>query len=263
MAVWKSSPNGKSEPVSRQNNSLLGNLNGSELTFVSCQVQSKGGGCPQQRSITKCASFEPNWNCWTILFLCDKIMYLSASSAHAHASAVICYGSCTVDLIQERTHTLWPWEDRWSRKEWTVLPQLARVLTLSWPHSVSLLLFLSASPRDDISFCAGSFFRGVSLRIAVFTWCHAVSLFCPSPVCAMAVRNCLECQQAQFKQGKEGTAHTYTALPANALGTSKSASAQASHPSFPPPPQHISFMVCFNCLNENVRLNSFTFWTYR
>lgn len=43
MAVWKSSPNGKSEPVSRQNNSLLGNLNGSELTFVSCQVESKRG----------------------------------------------------------------------------------------------------------------------------------------------------------------------------------------------------------------------------
>lgn len=43
MVVWKSSPNGKSEPISRRNNSLLRNLNGSELTFVSCQVQHSGG----------------------------------------------------------------------------------------------------------------------------------------------------------------------------------------------------------------------------
>uniref|UniRef100_H3DK38 LPS responsive beige-like anchor protein n=1 Tax=Tetraodon nigroviridis TaxID=99883 RepID=H3DK38_TETNG len=50
---------------------------------------------------------------------------------------------------------------------------------------------------------------------------------CLRLVGAMAVRNCLECQQAQFKQGKEATAHTYTALPANALGISKSASAQS------------------------------------
>uniref|UniRef100_A0A674MXB1 LPS responsive beige-like anchor protein n=1 Tax=Takifugu rubripes TaxID=31033 RepID=A0A674MXB1_TAKRU len=38
---------------------------------------------------------------------------------------------------------------------------------------------------------------------------------CLRLVCAMAVRNCLECQQAQFKQGKDGTAHTCTALPGN------------------------------------------------
>ncbi|XP_029706920.1 lipopolysaccharide-responsive and beige-like anchor protein isoform X2 [Takifugu rubripes] len=50
---------------------------------------------------------------------------------------------------------------------------------------------------------------------------------CLRLVCAMAVRNCLECQQAQFKQGKDGTAHTCTALPGNVLGTSKSASAQS------------------------------------
>ncbi|CAF93903.1 unnamed protein product, partial [Tetraodon nigroviridis] len=50
---------------------------------------------------------------------------------------------------------------------------------------------------------------------------------CLRLVGAMAVRNCLECQQAQFKQGKEATAHTYTALPANALGISKSAPVDA------------------------------------
>lgn len=44
MVVWKSTPNGKSEPVSRRNNAFLGKLNGSELTFVSCQVWSSGGG---------------------------------------------------------------------------------------------------------------------------------------------------------------------------------------------------------------------------
>lgn len=43
MVVWKSGPNGKSEPISRQNNSLLRNLNASELTFVSCHALSSGG----------------------------------------------------------------------------------------------------------------------------------------------------------------------------------------------------------------------------
>lgn len=38
----------------------------------------------------------------------------------------------------------------------------------------------------------------------------------------MAVRNCLECQQAQFKSGAEGS------TPGTVLGTSKSAAAQAS-----------------------------------
>lgn len=43
MVVWKSGPNGKSEPISRRNNSLLRNLNASELTFVSCHALSSGG----------------------------------------------------------------------------------------------------------------------------------------------------------------------------------------------------------------------------
>lgn len=48
----------------------------------------------------------------------------------------------------------------------------------------------------------------------------------------MAVRNCLECQQAQFKHGTEGSART--AVPSTALGTAKSASAQASKPNIFP-----------------------------
>lgn len=46
---------------------------------------------------------------------------------------------------------------------------------------------------------------------------------CLRLVCAMAVRNCLECQQAQFKSGADGSAHGH----ASALGTSKSAAAQS------------------------------------
>uniref|UniRef100_A0AAQ5YH88 Neurobeachin n=1 Tax=Amphiprion ocellaris TaxID=80972 RepID=A0AAQ5YH88_AMPOC len=48
---------------------------------------------------------------------------------------------------------------------------------------------------------------------------------CLRLVCAMAVRNCLECQQAQFKHGAEGSARSSAVL-----GTAKSASAQASIP---------------------------------
>lgn len=50
---------------------------------------------------------------------------------------------------------------------------------------------------------------------------------CLRLVCAMAVRNCLECQQAQFKQGNEGSAHSSTPIPSTLLGTAKSASAQS------------------------------------
>uniref|UniRef100_UPI0037E887B8 lipopolysaccharide-responsive and beige-like anchor protein isoform X1 n=1 Tax=Semicossyphus pulcher TaxID=241346 RepID=UPI0037E887B8 len=50
---------------------------------------------------------------------------------------------------------------------------------------------------------------------------------CLRLVCAMAVRNCLECQQAQFKHGTEGTARSYTAMPSAQLGASKSGSAQS------------------------------------
>ncbi|XP_055014161.1 LOW QUALITY PROTEIN: lipopolysaccharide-responsive and beige-like anchor protein [Boleophthalmus pectinirostris] len=45
---------------------------------------------------------------------------------------------------------------------------------------------------------------------------------CLRLVCAMAVRNCLECQQAHVKQNKEAAARTATVL-----GTSKSATAQS------------------------------------
>uniref|UniRef100_A0A4W6EPP6 Neurobeachin n=1 Tax=Lates calcarifer TaxID=8187 RepID=A0A4W6EPP6_LATCA len=47
---------------------------------------------------------------------------------------------------------------------------------------------------------------------------------CLRLVCAMAVRNCLECQQAQCKHGAEGTLRSYTAMPSTVLGTAKSAS---------------------------------------
>ncbi|XP_040891904.1 lipopolysaccharide-responsive and beige-like anchor protein isoform X3 [Toxotes jaculatrix] len=50
---------------------------------------------------------------------------------------------------------------------------------------------------------------------------------CLRLVCAMAVRNCLECQQARFKQGTEGSARNYTAMPSAVLGTTKSVSAQS------------------------------------
>uniref|UniRef100_A0A671U9D5 Neurobeachin n=1 Tax=Sparus aurata TaxID=8175 RepID=A0A671U9D5_SPAAU len=50
---------------------------------------------------------------------------------------------------------------------------------------------------------------------------------CLRLVCAMAVRNCLECQQAQFKHGTEGSARSYTAMPSTMMGTSKSAAAQS------------------------------------
>uniref|UniRef100_A0A667XJR2 LPS responsive beige-like anchor protein n=1 Tax=Myripristis murdjan TaxID=586833 RepID=A0A667XJR2_9TELE len=46
---------------------------------------------------------------------------------------------------------------------------------------------------------------------------------CLRLVCAMAVRNCLECQQhAHFKSGTESSARSYTAMPSTLLGTAKS-----------------------------------------
>nr|XP_043884201.1 lipopolysaccharide-responsive and beige-like anchor protein isoform X3 [Solea senegalensis] len=50
---------------------------------------------------------------------------------------------------------------------------------------------------------------------------------CLRLVCAMAVRNCLECQQALCKHGSECTARNYAAAPSAAIGTSKSVSAQS------------------------------------
>lgn len=50
---------------------------------------------------------------------------------------------------------------------------------------------------------------------------------CLRLVCAMAVRNCLECQQAQFKHGAEASARGYTAMPSTALGAAMSAAAQS------------------------------------
>ncbi|XP_029950576.1 lipopolysaccharide-responsive and beige-like anchor protein isoform X2 [Salarias fasciatus] len=50
---------------------------------------------------------------------------------------------------------------------------------------------------------------------------------CLRLVCAMAVRNCLECQQAQFKPGAQGPARSHSAMPSAVLGTAKSASAQS------------------------------------
>uniref|UniRef100_A0A8D3CB10 Neurobeachin n=1 Tax=Scophthalmus maximus TaxID=52904 RepID=A0A8D3CB10_SCOMX len=50
---------------------------------------------------------------------------------------------------------------------------------------------------------------------------------CLRLVCAMAVRNCLECQQAQFKHGSEGPVRSHAVASGTALGTAKSASAQS------------------------------------
>lgn len=55
-------------------------------------------------------------------------------------------------------------------------------------------------------------------------------IFCPSLVCAMAVRNCLECQQTQLKHGAESVVRSHPAMPSTLLGTAKSATAQASIP---------------------------------
>ncbi|XP_074485535.1 lipopolysaccharide-responsive and beige-like anchor protein isoform X5 [Sebastes fasciatus] len=50
---------------------------------------------------------------------------------------------------------------------------------------------------------------------------------CLRLVCAMAVRNCLECQQAQIKYSAEAAARSYTAMPNTALGAAMSAAAQS------------------------------------
>ncbi|XP_038569047.1 lipopolysaccharide-responsive and beige-like anchor protein isoform X3 [Micropterus salmoides] len=50
---------------------------------------------------------------------------------------------------------------------------------------------------------------------------------CLRLVCAMAVRNCLECQQAQCKHGTEGSARSYTAMSGTVLGAAKSTAAQS------------------------------------
>ncbi|XP_013876127.1 lipopolysaccharide-responsive and beige-like anchor protein [Austrofundulus limnaeus] len=48
---------------------------------------------------------------------------------------------------------------------------------------------------------------------------------CLRLVCAIAVRNCLECQHAQFRH--EGSARSFTVMPSTVLGTAMSASAQS------------------------------------
>ncbi|XP_037545772.1 lipopolysaccharide-responsive and beige-like anchor protein [Nematolebias whitei] len=48
---------------------------------------------------------------------------------------------------------------------------------------------------------------------------------CLRLVCAIAVRNCLECQHAQFKH--EGSARSFTVMPSTVLGTAMSATAQS------------------------------------
>ncbi|KAM7419464.1 hypothetical protein PAMA_016534 [Pampus argenteus] len=50
---------------------------------------------------------------------------------------------------------------------------------------------------------------------------------CLRLVCAMAVRNCLECQQAQFEHSKEGSAPSFTVMPSAVPGTARSAAAQS------------------------------------
>ncbi|XP_056265946.1 LOW QUALITY PROTEIN: lipopolysaccharide-responsive and beige-like anchor protein [Pseudoliparis swirei] len=50
---------------------------------------------------------------------------------------------------------------------------------------------------------------------------------CLRLVCAMAVRNCLECQQAQFRQSAEASARSYTAMLSSGVGAATSAAAQS------------------------------------
>ncbi|XP_023813445.1 lipopolysaccharide-responsive and beige-like anchor protein isoform X2 [Oryzias latipes] len=50
---------------------------------------------------------------------------------------------------------------------------------------------------------------------------------CLRLVCAMAVRNCLECQQTQLKHGAESVVRSHPAMPSTLLGTAKSATAQS------------------------------------
>lgn len=138
MVVWKSSPNGKSEPISRRNNSLFRNLSGSDLTFVSCQVQSSGGW--EGLQLRSCTLHYKLWQFWTCLKLSDDQIFrdkgrIVLPTQHVHTLAVSFVRG--LDLIQEHTLVLWPWVERWSREEWTMLPELARALTLSRPHFFS------------------------------------------------------------------------------------------------------------------------------
>lgn len=151
MAVWKSSPNGKSEPVSRQNNSLFGNLNGSELTFVSCQVQSIGGlGGSQAEEHYKVCQFR------TQLELLDHIFFMWQKNVS------FCQLSTCLALSFVIRAAPWIWfksapthsdlgriggagKSEWCCHSWAEC----------WPcHGLPpffLLLSLSAFPSDDIS----------------------------------------------------------------------------------------------------------------
>ncbi|XP_076003760.1 lipopolysaccharide-responsive and beige-like anchor protein isoform X3 [Genypterus blacodes] len=50
---------------------------------------------------------------------------------------------------------------------------------------------------------------------------------CLRLVCAMAVRNCLECQHSHIKQAADGSARSYAAMPSAVLGAAKSVPAQS------------------------------------
>lgn len=169
---------------------------------------------------------------------------LTAYSACAPGS-VICYGS----------YTQWVWF-----RSAPMLRDLGRKggagkserCCQSWPVHWPCLgptfspLFLSLSATPDVVFWnqevffyemffffyLGCFFNIKPARYLYVIWLylHEVTISFSIPlVCAMAVRNCLECQQAQFKYGTESSARNYTAIPNTALGTAKSASAQASY----------------------------------
>lgn len=106
MVVWKSGPNGKSEPISRRNNSLLRNLNASELTFVSCHALSSGGweGSKEEQYIKLQMLSVPVLNppkvvgqrgFFRLFFFCPLKGVSRCLLSMCTPGSVICYGSCT------------------------------------------------------------------------------------------------------------------------------------------------------------------------
>lgn len=201
MVVWKSGPNGKSEPISRRNNSLLRNLNASELTFVSCHALSSGGweGSKEEQYIKLQMLSVPVLNppkvvgqrgflSFFFVFFLSVEGCIALPTQHVHTRQChLLWELHTVDVIQEHTLALWPWEERWSREEWTMLPELARALTLSRPRFFSavfvsarsargsvlraLLLCSEACKYKDLKFCVH-----LPPTMILFVWCHIRSL---------------------------------------------------------------------------------------
>lgn len=110
-----------------------------------------------------------------------------------------------------------------------MLPELAGALTLSRPHFLSFCFCLSPvlptpPPPHPLRALACCCF------CLLCTMAHVMHVFLhPSSVCAMAVRNCLECQHAQVKHSQDVQSQgSAPPAPGTVLRSAKSVSAQAS-----------------------------------